>query len=39
VIPRHSGAWERFGESKDDKFNFMKLVLKEGSVRDARRAC
>ena len=32
LIPHHSSLWERFGESKDDKFNFMKLVMKEVSV-------
>ena len=34
LIPAHSSLWERYGESKDDKFNFMKLVMKEIAVTD-----
>ena len=34
LIPHHNGPWERFGESRDDKFNFMKLVMKEEMVTD-----
>jgi hypothetical protein len=34
LIPSHSSLWERYGESKDDKFNFMKLVMKEVAVTD-----
>ena len=34
LIPAHSSLWERYGESKDDKFNFMKLVMKEVAVTD-----
>ena len=25
LVPKHSSLWERYGESKDDKFNFMKV--------------
>jgi hypothetical protein len=34
LIPKHSSLWERYGESQDEKFNFMKLVMKEVAVTD-----
>ncbi|KAJ8611988.1 hypothetical protein CTAYLR_004400 [Chrysophaeum taylorii] len=34
LIPTHSSLWERYGESGDGKFNFMKLVMKETMVTD-----
>lgn len=34
LLPKHSSLWERYGESKDDKFNFMKLVMKETKMTD-----
>lgn len=34
LIPDHSSLWERYGESSDSKFNFMKLVMKEMKVTD-----
>ena len=34
LIPDHSSLWERYGESRDSQFNFMKLVMKEVAVTD-----
>jgi len=34
LLPEHSSLWERFGESSDENFNFMKLVMKEAKVTD-----
>ena len=34
LIPQHASLWERYGESRDDKFRFLTLVMKEEKVTD-----